>query len=287
MEFQKDIMGMVPEKGFTHGAKFHSDDVFATALLRILNPDFTVERGFDVPEHFEGIVYDIGRGAFDHHQEDREVRENGVPYAAFGLLWREFGTLILTQEEADKFDESFVQPLDESDNTGSPNDIAQMISKFNPGWDEEPDYDRRFEKIVGIAEDILRNYLEKIQGLRRANTIVKKAMEESDGKLLLLPCYVPWKELVIGSGYLFAIYPSNRGGYSIQGVPVSKEDQSLVCDFPEEWWGKEPEQLQQLSGVSTFRFCHATGFLASADTREDAVRIGQIAIRNCSDTDGE
>ena len=52
----------VPAKGFTHGGKFHADDVFATALLRILRPDFAVTRGFEVPEGFEGIVYDIGDG---------------------------------------------------------------------------------------------------------------------------------------------------------------------------------------------------------------------------------
>ena len=63
----------VPERGFTHGSKFHSDDVFATAFLRILNPDIQVQRGLEVPKEFDGIIYDIGRGKFDHHQEDREI----------------------------------------------------------------------------------------------------------------------------------------------------------------------------------------------------------------------
>ena len=77
----------VPAKGFTHGGKFHADDVFSTALLQIVRPDFTVQRGFTVPDDFDGIVYDVGLGLFDHHQEPRETRPNGVPYAAFGLLW--------------------------------------------------------------------------------------------------------------------------------------------------------------------------------------------------------
>ena len=87
----------MPDHGFTHGAKFHADDVFSTAFLRLLNPAIEVTRGFDVPEDFDGIVYDIGRGKYDHHQQDKEIRENGVPYAAFGLLWREFGTCFLTE----------------------------------------------------------------------------------------------------------------------------------------------------------------------------------------------
>ena len=81
----------IPANGFTHAGKFHADDVFATALLQILRPDIRITRGFVVPEDFDGIVYDIGFGMFDHHQEPRETRANGTPYAAFGLLWRVLG----------------------------------------------------------------------------------------------------------------------------------------------------------------------------------------------------
>ena len=72
----------IPANGFTHAGKFHADDVFATALLQILRPDIRITRGFVVPEDFDGIVYDIGFGMFDHHQEPRETRANGIPYAA-------------------------------------------------------------------------------------------------------------------------------------------------------------------------------------------------------------
>ena len=49
----------IPAKGFTHGGKFHADDVFATALLMIVRPDIKVTRGFVVPDGFDGIVYDV------------------------------------------------------------------------------------------------------------------------------------------------------------------------------------------------------------------------------------
>ena len=52
----------IPAKGFTHGGKFHADDVFATALLMIVRPDIKVTRGFVVPDGFDGIVYDVGCG---------------------------------------------------------------------------------------------------------------------------------------------------------------------------------------------------------------------------------
>ena len=94
----------IPANGFTHAGKFHADDVFATALLQIIRPDIRITRGFVVPDDFDGIVYDIGFGMFDHHQEPREYRANGIPYAAFGLLWRVLGpgttAAILAQEAA-------------------------------------------------------------------------------------------------------------------------------------------------------------------------------------------
>ena len=50
----------------THSGKFHADDVFSSALLKIINPNIKIIRAFDVPKDFDGIVFDIGCGKFDH-----------------------------------------------------------------------------------------------------------------------------------------------------------------------------------------------------------------------------
>lgn len=268
----------LPDQAFTHGAKFHSDDVFSTAFLRLIKPEIQVTRGFEVPADFDGIVYDIGRGRFDHHQEDKEYRENGCPYAAFGLLWREYGAQCIGEEEAVRFDESFVQPLDESDNTGCHNVLASIIDEFNPSWDSEESYDDCFWRAVKMAEEILRNHFEAVAGIVRAASLVRKAMEESNGSILILPKFVPWKNEVIGSSYQMVVYPSNRGGYSVQGVPIEHGDTALVCAMPEEWRGKDAPELSQISGIASLRFCHASGFLAAADTLEGAVQAAQTAI---------
>ena len=102
----------VPDKGFTHAGRFHADDVFAAALLRLCNPSIRIQRGFSVPEGYDGIVFDIGDGPFDHHGKDTPVRECGVKYAAFGLLWRELGPALVGEKEARRFDDGFVKPLD-------------------------------------------------------------------------------------------------------------------------------------------------------------------------------
>ena len=46
-------MREIPEIVYTHGGKFHADDVFATALLQMLRPDVTVRRVMKLPEGFE------------------------------------------------------------------------------------------------------------------------------------------------------------------------------------------------------------------------------------------
>ena len=75
---------------FTHGGKFHADDVFSAALLLHFNPKLTIQRGNCVPEEFDGIVFDIGRGEYDHHQKDSRIRENGVRPFVGGAWYRNF-----------------------------------------------------------------------------------------------------------------------------------------------------------------------------------------------------
>ncbi len=272
-------MERIPDRGFTHGGKFHADDVFATALLKLWNPEILIERGFEVPEGFDGIVYDIGHGVFDHHQKEKEYRKNGCPYAAFGLIWRAYGEEFLGSEEASVFDQEFIQPLDESDNTGSDNMLARIIDEFNPAWNSEEPFDSCFWKAVHFAGEILENHFQSVKAAQRARVLVLEAMQKCDGAILVLPDYLPWKKEVVGSSYQFVIYPSNRGGYSIQGVPVSMGDHSLSCGFPKEWRGAEAEDLSEKSGIRTLHFCHPSGFLAATGTLEDAVKAAEYALQ--------
>ena len=153
---------------FTHGGKFHADDVFSAALLLHFNPQLTIQRGNRVPEDFDGIVFDIGRGEYDHHQKDSRIRENQVPYAAFGLLWEALGTEILSPEMAARFDEKFVQPLDLNDNTGEKNELASMIGMFNPVWDDNSGSDAAFLEAVAVAGRILEHKWERFRADERA-----------------------------------------------------------------------------------------------------------------------
>ena len=163
----------IPANGFTHAGKFHADDVFATALLQIIRPDIKITRGFVVPDDFDGIVYDIGFGMFDHHQEPREMRANGVPYAAFGLLWRVLGPGLVGERQARLIDENFIQPLDLNDNTGEQNSLCDAIGFFNPVWDSKEDQDTCFFKAVAVAKQILENQIASANAVNRADEKVQ------------------------------------------------------------------------------------------------------------------
>ena len=164
----------IPANGFTHAGKFHADDVFATALLQILRPDIKITRGFVVPDDFDGIV-----GMFDHHQEPREYRPNGVPYAALGLLWRVLGPGLVGERQARLIDENFIQPLDLNDNTGEQNSLCDAIGFFNPVWDSKEDQDTCFFKAVAVAKQILENQIASANAVNRADEKVQQAYKNS------------------------------------------------------------------------------------------------------------
>lgn len=269
----KPNMAPLPNSAFTHSGKFHADDVFSAALLTYLNPEITIARGNTVPEDFEGIIFDIGGGEFDHHQTDKKLREDGTPYAAFGLLWERFGNFILEEEVAKRVEKDLIQPMDLCDNTGCFNILANIISDFNPPWDSDISQDDAFNEAKIFALTILKNRFENITSIGRAEGMVKEALENMQDNILILPRSAPWKSHVDNSTAEFVVYPSNRGGYNAQGVPSQEEDNpnALKIYFPEEWAGLRDSGLEEVTGISGLRFCHSSRFLVAADTLDGAI----------------
>ena len=274
---------------FTHSGKFHADDVFSAALLLYLNPEITIIRGNKVPDDYKGLVFDIGRGQYDHHQKDSRVRENGVPYAAFGLLWEALGAEILGAELAEKFDESFVQPLDNNDNTGEKNELATLIGNFNPGWDSKGSNDQAFFQAVSVAGMILENKFERYRGNERADKRVEEVLEEhqralktgdtpaENTNILVLPEFIPCQKRLSETSIAFVIFPSNRGGYCIQ--PQKKEySMNYKCSFPSQWLGLEGEELIAATGLESAVFCHKGGFLMTCGTLKDSLRACRSSL---------
>ena len=232
----------------------------------------------------KALIFDIGEGKYDHHQNTAEIRENGNKYAAFGLLWRDFGYIVCPEDEVrEVIDKHFIQPLDLSDNFGYANDIASMISSFNPTWKEEnADMDACFHQVVLIAMRILDREITKQRDIFAARDFVEEALNNSDGEIVFLEKHVPWKKVLVPSTAKFMVAPSNRGGFSAQTVPVDNplDKDSIVakCDFPEAWGGLRNKELVKVSGIEGLTFCHKALFYVAAETKEAAMEACRQAL---------
>lgn len=272
-------MVKIPNEAMTHAGRFHTDDVFSAALLKILNPKINIVRRNAIPEGYQGLVFDLGDGAYDHHGERASFRDNGVQYASFGLLWKEYGCTLVSEKEAYTFDGSFIQPLDFQDNNGGNNLLCRAITQSNPKWDEKnADSDKAYFKAVEFARYILENEIKSMHSTEHAEQIVLESLKKSEDGIVVLPTGMPWKAILIPEDVYYVVYPSQRGGYNAQAVPVSVDSQQCKKPFPEEWRGKKNE-LDEITGLNGMIFCHAHGYLLAAETKEAAIEACKIALK--------
>lgn len=284
----------------THGGIFHSDEVLATVILSKVLGDITVLRTFKVPEELDEkvIVYDIGFGEFDHHQKGGNgARENGVPYASVGLIWKKFGRVLVADTCNPELvwnliDRDLIQGVDATDNGAMPAadypaqvmQFSQMISCFNPQWDSNEDSNDAFLKAVAFAEVVFDNTFATAVSKAKAQKIVDEAIEKSEGHIMVLDQFVPWQEFIFASDnekatdVQFVVFPSNRGGYNWQCVPDTLGGFGQKKSVPTEWKGLHGAELQSITGIKTASFCHPAGFIGGADTFEDALALAKIAV---------
>lgn len=216
-------------------------------------------------------MFDIGGGEFDHHQYN-ECRPNGVPYAAFGKLVRAFGgELGLSDESLRAFQKEVVEPIDSTDNGGDPDPLSRVLSAFNSTWDEDADSTSRFWEAEAIAESLLRKEINTLRSVDAAREIVLAAAEAAEDGVVVLEQYAPQDALQEVPEALFVVYPSARGGWNVQTVPTKENPMVGRMLFPKEWLGNPDHSL----GMT---FCHPGNFLASAETREQAINIAHLAV---------
>jgi len=282
----------------THNGPFHADEVIATVILRKLYPEAEVIRSRD-PRVLAAcdIVYDVGRGRYDHHSLEKEYRDNGIPYAASGLVWRDFGRELLKREglsgqELDAFfqeiDEWLIQPIDALDNGYGIEkslpilDITTMIKQINPSWDAEESEEVRFAEAISFAQGVFDRFLEKLLAAQRAWPVVQAAFQNRPcPEIMVLETGCPWDRALMQldekQEVLFVICPRNNGQFTVQGVPV-EEDYTLRLPFPDPWAGLEGKELADVTGVADAIFCHSGLWLAVAGSLKGAVRLAELAI---------
>jgi uncharacterized UPF0160 family protein len=287
----------------THNGSFHADEVFAIAALGLLGDSVEVVRTRDREALAQadlrvdvGFRDDASSGDFDHHQRAFDsARDNGVRYASFGLVWREFGARVCQgdQEVADALDETLVQPVDAND-TGQqltqslidgvrPMTVNGIIGGFNARWDETltPEQEReRFDAAVALAQGILAREVASAASGHRAQRIVREAIAAAaDPRVVELPVNAPWKQVLVpeAADAVFVIYPK-RQGFGLEAVPRELGSFENRRDLPATWGGLEGADLVAATGVEEALFCHAKRFLVVARSHAGIKRLAELAL---------
>jgi uncharacterized UPF0160 family protein len=297
------MISMADKKIVTHNGEFHADEVFAIAALTLtLKESYEIirTREDDLVKTADYVIdvgrkYDPDKNHFDHHQENSVGnRENGVPYASFGLVWKKFGEKACgSKEVADLVDEVLVQSIDLADcgidmcNMNFENapsySISNLVMLYRPiPTNGDVDMDSAFMEALSFAQFTLRRMLSVFKYELSSKDDIKKYYEESEDKrILVLPKELPW-DLVVTRFYpdiLYVVYPENNQ-WEVKAPtkgPYTFESRKKI---PEGWAGKAGKELIDETKVNNAKFCHTGRFFCSASSREAAMALARLAVDN-------
>lgn len=283
----------------THDGTFHADDVVAVALYRLLHKgrrEIRVlrTRNRAVLEKADvwidvGGEYNTSLNRFDHHMEGGAgYRENGVPYASAGLVWKHCAS---DQSEyvRQRLDNAVIQTIDAHDNRYKlerPSvsgarvcTLAHVIQSFCPNWTQRPDFEQAFQSALLFAEGFLIREIGRILADEKLERVFREATCHHASRVLELSCYCPWKDTVrrLWPSIDYVIYPSRSiPGWSLEAT--YSEGGQYKRLLPMAWAAKEGPAFVAVSGVEGALFCHNRRFCAKATTREAALELARLAL---------
>lgn len=289
-----------------HSGSFHTDDVFAVATLQLL---LEKENAIEVirtrdPKIIEtadyvvdvGEVYDPSLKRFDHHQfGGAGVRDNGIPYASFGLVWKEYGEALCgSLEIADQIDQKLVQPIDAMDNgitfmkseregLSLMCDLRDVTISYRPTWSEgEEVLEESFKYLTSIFKNFLSRQIFTIKDIKESEQAVNKIIAQNNNKtLLILDKQYDYEGATASNDYILLVVSPKRqdATWSIKTVRDDFRSYKARMDLPLEWGGKSGEELQKITGVADAIFCHTQRFIAVAGSKEGAIKLAELALK--------
>lgn len=288
----------------THDGLFHSDDVFAVAtLFCVLETALVVPNVLRTRDEHEirkadfvvdvGSVYNTEANRFDHHQEGGAgKRENGIPYASFGLVWKKFGVKIAgTEKAALRVERNLVMPIDAGDSgvdvyksiidSISPYLVEDFVHNLRPTWQESfNNLDDKFMEAVAFAKQVLLREVAHVRASIDAEGKVLEAYASAEDKrLIVLDAFYPHETLLSGFPEpLFVVFPRPDGSWNVKAVRNDTSSFTNRKDLPREWAGKRDVDFASISGVLDATFCHTGLFMAVARSKEGAIKLAQLAL---------
>lgn len=261
-----------------------------------------------------GGEWDASRGRFDHHQKGfSHARADGTLYAAAGLVWEHYGTAYvatvvpeLSAEEAsqvaDMIDHELVRHIDMTDtgqgyNAQGQFGLSMLLANLNVSRLQKKRLDFRtslsedlyaqqsdnhFRDAVKITQSLLWSLTMQLADELLAAAEVRNSGKSFSGRVLVIdePA-LAWQKVVVTEmpDVLFVVFPDSAGGgYMIQAVPTEVGGFISRKPFPEQWAGLRFKDLAAVNDVASSVFCHDKRFIAGAGTKDDALRMAELAL---------
>lgn len=288
------------KKVITHSGSFHADEVFAVSTLQLhfgvenvevtrTRDESTIATGDIVVD--VGGVYDAGLQRFDHHQNGAPTRENGIPYAAFGLVWKHYGEAVVgSPEAAAEIERKLVLPIDANDVGVSlydvndkgitPATLQDILSLWRPTWGSVGGTDSAFAEVCGLARDILSRAVAHAKSDLEHKHYVESVYQTAEDKVVLVfDKSVSTHFLIEHPEVIVAIYPSEEGDrWSAAMVRKNFDSFEPRAKFSESWTRLRGAELAASSGIEDAVFCHKARFLFVAKSREGAIEAANKAL---------
>ncbi len=289
----------------THDSLFHLDDLFGCAIigihleekdisysiLRTRNKDLISSGDYIIDV---GDVYDASLRRFDHHQKGGAgVRTSGVPYAAAGLVWKEYGEMVSGSKIiADIIDKKVIQVLDADDNGleyykdvldgVEAITIHKFLYTFRPTWKEDSNnFDKVFMELLPLIKSYILRKIKVEEDKLEALKKVEEAYNHSEDKrIVLMDKPYPGDEFLMSKPeVLYKVSPNSNGtAWGVKTIKNSDESYENRKDLPSTWAGLRDEEMQKLTGVNDAIFCHNALFLATAVSKEGALELARLAV---------
>lgn len=290
----------------THNAKFHADDILACATLQLVlekrGESYKVIRTRD-PQIISSadIVFDVGgeydpqRNRFDHHQVGGAGKyESDIPYAAVGLVWKQYGEeLCGSSAVAGRIEEKIIMPVDADDNginlcefksDIAPYRLQEFFYAFRPTWEEgleSDNYDAGFFHCVKLAKELLMREIIVARAFENSKVLFKKDYEQAqDKRLIELSAEYGWEGLAPEYPEPLYVVYKRLDGWRVGTVSAKRFSFQNRKDLPLSWAGLRGVDLQAATGVSDAVFCHNGRFLIVAKSREGALALAKLALQN-------
>ncbi|QDH16666.1 MYG1 family protein [Swingsia samuiensis] len=316
-------------KALTHSGNFHADETMGYVILhyacspqgdlrkRILSSHidgdrltFTRSRSPQVIEKAD-IVFDVGgiynpaEGRYDHHMRNKPIRDNGIPYSAAGLLWKDYGLTAvrnLVQTPVDEetilqiweaIDQSLITPIDQDDNGVAKMgklSLADIVSACSPPWDTAELYgeDEALKKenlgfanaATAVAAHLV-NTVDRIRAsLKATNRVIEAYQQAEDKRILIMDTGMPTAKVIFDRDLpvVYVVSPSGKQ-WNVKAIPPTKGDFGQRVPLPESWAGLERNELARISGVKDAVFAHPARFICGAESKEGAIRMAQLSLQ--------